>query len=526
MPESQLHSQQQLIQAMLNPEVFPHPAKNPEMIETHISWVILAGSYAYKIKKAISLEFLDFSSIALRKFYCEEELRLNARLAPELYLTVVHICGTPEFPILEEAKSSTSNIPFEYAVKMSRFSQDGLLNTMLTEKRLTPDLIDEIARNMAQFHQNIPAAGPETSLGNADAVHQPVSENYIQIRRRIKDENTLQKLNAIQQWSNEQHQRLYKIFSSRKKNGFIRECHGDMHLGNMAMVKNKLTIFDGIEFNEAFRWIDVMSEVAFCHMDLHDHGRRDYSFRFLNGYLESTGDYEGLTVFTYYLVYRAMVRAKVASIRLQQENETGEPTGEALKEFNNYLQLALDYTRQQTPSLYITHGLSGSGKSSLTRPLTEKLPAIRIRSDRERQRLFESDKKHAKSGIEAGIYTKDVTRKTYIHLQQLAESILTAGYNVIVDATFLKREQRILFKELAERLNIPVHILHFEASEESLRQRIKSRVKAGTDISEVDLIILEHQLKNYTPPIDDELGYTINIDTDSFEDIDQIMDLI
>lgn len=526
MSDPQTQSQQQLIQALQNPEVFPHPAENLEMIETHISWVILAGPYAYKIKKAVNLGFLDFSTLALRKFYCEEELRLNGRLAPELYLTVVSICGTPELPVLEEVGSATSNIPFEYAVKMTRFSQDGLLNTMLTEERLEPPLIDQIARRMAVFHQNIPAAGADTILGNADAVHQPVIENFTQIRERIKDKNTLRILDQIQQWSNQQHQRLYNTFSKRKSEGFIRECHGDMHLGNMALVNNELTIFDGIEFNDAFRWIDVMSEVAFCHMDLEDHDRRDYAYRFLNGYLESTGYYKGLAVFNYYLVYRAMVRAKVSSIRLQQEIDTNEPIEEAEQEFNNYLRLALTYTKQQTPSLYITHGLSGSGKSTLTQPLTEKLPAIRIRSDRERQRLFEEDKKNGKSDIEAGIYTKDATRKTYVQLQQLAEGILTAGFNVIVDATFLKKEQRTPFKELAERLQVPMHILHFEASEESLRQRILSREQSGKDISEADLRVLEHQIDNYSPLDEDESDYSITIDTESIKSPADIYSLL
>lgn len=514
-------NQRNLIRSLQNTSVYPHDIDRFQLIETHISWVFLCGSYAYKIKKALNLGFLDFSTLDKRKLYCEEELRLNGRLAPELYLAVIPITGTPDQPQL-----GGSGEAFEYAVKMRRFPQEALLSYMQRQNRLATTHIDQIIAQVADFHQTIPAATAGTNYGDPDQVAAPVHDNFVQIREHMRDPPHLEWLDRMRAWAKHQYESCYEYYRQRKERGFIRECHGDMHLGNMAIVDDRVVIFDGIEFNPDLYWIDVMSEVAFLCMDLEYHTKRNFSCRFLNGYLERTGDYLGLRIFRYYLAYRAMVRAKVACIRLSQQTGRDLQSPDA-QEFERYLRLALSYTQPQRPALFITHGLSGSGKSTLSGPLVEPLATIRIRSDRERQRMFGKGKRDGEAAtMGEGVYSEDATRQTYAKLAELAEAVLESGYSAIIDATFLGRQQRDLFKQLADRLGVPIRILFFRADADVLRQRIRERQREGNDISEADLSVLEHQLAVYAGLDDDEQGYTVTIDTQSVSATEKILSLV
>ncbi|MCC7414246.1 MAG: AAA family ATPase [Gammaproteobacteria bacterium] len=514
-------NQRILIRSLLSLSVCPHDADRLQLIETHISWVFLCGSYAYKIKKALNLGFLDFSTLDKRKFYCEEELRLNGRLAPELYLAVVPITGTPDQPQL-----AGSGVAFEYAVKMRRFPQQAVLSHMLEQHLLADTHISQIIAQVADFHQTIPAATAATRYGNPDHVAAPVHENFVQIRDRMHDPRHLELLDQVRAWAEHQYESCYQHLGKRKEHGFIRECHGDMHLGNMAVVDDRVVIFDGIEFNPDLYWVDVMSEVAFLCMDLEYHGKGNFACRFLNGYLERTGDYLGLRVFRYYLAYRAMVRAKIACIRVSQQAGQSLQSS-VMQEFERYLQLALSYTQPQQRALFITHGLSGSGKSTLSGPLVEPLAAIRIRSDRERQRMFGKGKRQGEAAtIGEGAYSEDSTRQTYGKLAELAEAVLESGYSVIIDATFLERQQRKPFEQLADRLGVPIRILFFRADADVLRQRIRKRQHEGSDISEADLGVLEHQLAVYAGLDEDEQSYTVTIDTKSVSESAQILALV
>lgn len=504
----QYATQQTLILSLRNPSVFPHSTEQYQLIETHISWVVLCGDYAYKIKKSLDLGFLDFTTLEKRKFYCGEELRLNSRLAPELYLEVVAITGTAEKPQLGGAGPA-----IEYAVKMKRFSQQQLLGDMVAQERLQQSHIDQLAAQVASFHLAIPAASQTSDYGRPEQVRAPVKENFAQIRELTDHRQHLEWVTQLEGWAEREYSRLYDQFESRKQRGFVRECHGDMHLGNMALIENAPVIFDGIEFNPDLYWTDVMSEVAFLFMDLEDHDKRDYAFRFLNEYLSLTGDYSGLQVLRYYLAYRATVRAKIAIIRLSQSTENDQQDL-ARNEFERYIQLAVGYTKPQAPFLLITHGLSGSGKSTLSAPLAEHLGAIRIRSDRERQRLLGKGKRAGEAAkIDVGVYSADATSRTYTVLEQLAGETLESGYSVIVDATFLSRSQREPFRTMAAHVGAPLRVLHFHADPALLRQRIASRQREGRDISEADVSVLEHQLTNYVGLDDDEQSETLVINT-------------
>lgn len=485
--------QEQLIRTMQQPSFYDHPVAQVELIETHISWVFLAGEFAYKLKKPVNFGFLDFSTLAKRQHYCREEVRLNRRFAPQLYLDVKTIGGDRCAPVLD------AEPPLEYAVKMKRFDQQAQLDRMLAAGLLGSEQVAAFARYIAQCQQRATVAGAEVSFGLARMVIAPTEENFAQIEPRLLAAER-QQLAAVKTWSRRTAGKLTPLFEQRKANGFIRECHGDLHLANMAWIDGQPILFDGIEFNENLRWIDVISDVAFLVMDLDDRQEFLLSWHFLNRYLQETGDYQGLLLLKFYQVYRAMVRAKVTCLRLSQTGLSATERAAELALYHSYLDLASSYTTDPTRALIITHGLSGSGKSTFIRKLADDYGAIHLQSDRERKRLHglaATAKSH--STLTGGIYTDQAHAATYEQLQQLAETVLTAGFSVIVDATFLKKAQRNPFHQLAEKLQVPLTILDFSVTEAELRRRIQQRVGKGIDASEATLEVLDYQLTEQQP---------------------------
>jgi aminoglycoside phosphotransferase family enzyme/predicted kinase len=466
-----------------------------EILETHISWVLLSGDHAWKIKKPVDFGFLDFSTLEKRRFYCEEELRLNRRLAPEMYLAVIPISGSPDAPILDGDGPA-----IEYAVKMRRFPRNAQFDTLLAHDKLEAAHLDAVARKIAIFHQQALVAAPDSSFGTPEAVHLPVRQNFAQIHPLLDAPADLARLEALRVWSEAEFQRLAPFFAQRKEQGCVRECHGDLHLGNLAWFAGEAVPFDCLEFNENLRWVDVISEIAFLVMDLHDRQQPELAWRTLNVYLEEGGDYAGLAVLRYYLVYRALVRAKVAAL------SAARPTlgGEALARCRDYLALADAFISPAVPFLVITHGLSGSGKTTLSGQLAMRRGAIRLRSDIERKRLFGLDGM-ARSGstLDGGIYTQQAHQQTYRKLEDLTCALIKAGWPVVVDAAFLRHVEREAFRTLAKRCTADFAILDLQVPTAVLRERIMARDKAGNDASEATLAVLEKQLI-WDEPLDAE----------------------
>lgn len=475
-----------LIANLLKPAAYPHAVGTVRLIETHISWVLLAGDHAYKIKKPLDLGFLDFSTLEKRKHCCEEEIRLNRRLAPDIYLDTVAITGTEATPTV-----GGDGPVLEWAVRMRAFDADSTLDRA---GQISVAQIDAIADAIARFHRDIPAAPADSAYGQAERIMQPALENFAQIR--ALSTNVL--LDRLEEWTRQAGRQLAVTFDERKRAGFIRECHGDLHLGNIAWVDDALLIFDCIEFNPNLRWIDVLSELAFLFMDLAHRGHGGLAWRLLNRYLEHTGDYADLVVFRFYLVYRAMVRAKVAAIRAQQGDV------ESQHEATRYLELAIRLSQASKPALLLMHGVSGSGKTWLSQHVLEQLGAVRLRSDVERKRLFGLDAMEDSGRIEGGIYTAEASRQTFQNLHDRARDLMQAGYRVIVDATFLKQAHRVPFVQLAESLDIPLRILDLQADETLLRERVRQRSERADDASEANLAVLDIQLQNIEPFAADE----------------------
>lgn len=494
--------QSRLIQSLRDKTDFPGATEKPVVIETHISTVFLAGDHAWKIKKPVNFGFLDFSSLEQRRHFCEEELRLNRRLAPDLYLDVVAITGDAEHPTL-----GGDGEPLEYAVKMRRFDQDDLFNNLLDAKKLDDTLIQQVGSIAADFHAHAARAGMETPYGSAEAAFDPMQQNFDQLAELIQDADKKAQLSQLEQWTREQYESLKGLLSSRKEEGFIRECHGDMHLGNIALIDGEVAIFDGIEFNDFFRWGDVMSEIAFLTMDLDHRGAERLSNIALNEYLEHSGDYEGLALLRFYQVYRAMVRAKVSAFRLAQDISDAERQ-EVLDQYQGFVDLADRYTHMHQPGLILMHGFSGAGKTVISGRLAAELGAIRLRSDVERKRLNAlSADSDARAAVSAGIYSQEMTETTYRHLADRTRQLLASGFRVIVDATFLKQAQRALFADLTDHWLI----LNITADESDLRRNIEQR---QGDASDANLEVLEHQLKGHEAIDEDEPSLDMQWDSE------------
>jgi hypothetical protein len=502
--------QQRLVAALRRPGALGDDGGPATVLETHISYVLLTGRHAWKIKKAVDLGFLDFTTLAARRRYCDEELRLNRRLAPLLYLDVVPIGGTFDAPA-----PGGGGDAIEYAVRMREFAQDALLSRVLARSELTAAHVDALAAQVAAFHGGAAVAAAESAYGAPDDILDFARQNFDQIDPLLSDPADHAVVAALRAWTDREFEACLPRFRSRRADGFVRECHGDLHLGNMALIDGAVTIFDCLEFNDRMRWGDVMSEVAFLVMDLHDRGRPDFAHRFLNAYLEHTGDYAGLGVLRFYDVYRAMVRAKVACFRLAQL-AAGADKSALQHEFRGYLDLASRHARTARGAVVITHGLAGCGKSTLTEALLEIAGAVRVRTDVERKRLHGLPAT-ARTGaaIGGGLYAADATERTYLRVRDLARLIAGANRIAVVDGTFLRRRQRDLFRELAAELAAPLAIVAFAAGEATLRARIARRARDGHDASDADLAVLDHQLAMREPLAADEQAVAIGYDAEA-----------
>ncbi|HRF00076.1 MAG TPA: AAA family ATPase [Pirellulaceae bacterium] len=513
---------------LAEPAAYPHPVDRVERIETHISQIVLAGEFAYKIKKPVRFDFLDYSTFELRRHLCRRELEINRRSAPQLYLDVATIRSGAD-----GATFVGSGPIIEHAVRMRRFPADAMAAIRIERDRLAPSALVPLADRLAEMHSaaaiaprdrsevpdrfdggsplspllEIPVFPPDERGAESTVVPARINVTFLAeaFAGTSRHESIRRLRNEVERQAvSERDRRIDRIAAGR-----IRECHGDLHLGNLILLDGAFVPFDAIEFNERFRWIDVAAELAFLLMDLEDRGFVAHARRVLDRYLERSGDYDLLGVLRFYLGYRALVRAKVERIRQLQQLGVAidgrTPLPEADASTGTYLDLAESYARPSAPRLTITHGLSGSGKSTEAARWVERQGAIRLRSDATRKRLL-GLAPEASSGDPSIAYSSAMTERTYDELVAVARRILADGWSVIVDATFLRRRERDRFVALATEFGLTCGIVDCQAPPDELRRRLAMRTG---DASEATLEVLERQLVDHDPLADDELARRI-----------------
>jgi len=508
-----------LLLALQNPALYKHPVDGFQIIETHISLVILTGQYAYKIKKPMDFGFLDFSTLARRKHFCEEELRLNRRLAEPLYLEVLPITGSPEQPVI-----GGEGEPFEYVLKMRQFRQNQLFDQQQETGRLKPELLSSLARQVADFHDGLKPIPEDKPLGTPEAVYEAMQENFDQIRPLISDAPLLSQLENLEAWTQTTFERHRNLIAKRRSDGFVRECHGDLHLANITVYDGKVTVFDCIEFSEPFRWIDVINDLAFLLMDLESRSEPALANLVLNTYLEYRGDFEALPLLPLYKAYRALVRAKIALFTMANP-ALGEQEKEGLMQrYRDYAQLAEDYSSIPNHYLLATVGLSASGKSCVSAAMSGELGLIRLRSDVERKRLHGlAPLEDSRSPTGENLYSAEANEKTYARLATLASDLLAAGLPVIVDAACLKERERALFAAAAESQGVPFALIHCEAPEELRKEWVRKR---KGDASEATEELLDAQKDWFEPLTVEEKTYTAHLRSDQEHVAEAVADRI
>ena len=492
------------LQPLLQTQRYPGGAQQVELIETHISWILLAGAHVYKIKKPLRLPFLDFSTLALRKRSCEDELRLNRRFAPDLYLDVLELRDAPGAGLQWGGGAGTV---VDYAVHMRRFDEAGRLDHLCTRGALSAVHMSDLADALVRFHDTAAVAAAGSRFGAPAQILAPALQNFDELMGALLGPDTQQRLAALRRWTLEQHQALAGLMQQRQAQGRVRECHGDLHLANMVLIDGRVRLFDCLEFSEDLRWIDVAAEVAFPCIDLLGHGQGGLANWLFDEVCSRSGDYDAARLLPFYLVYKALVRAKVQAIRAMQALRGCE---DALR----WIALAEQRVAQRRPHLVITHGLSGCGKTVASNRLLQddaRARTLRLRSDVERRRLFGLERnQRSGAALDGGIYDATAHQRVYAHLGDLAGMLLAAGWSVIVDAAFLRRAERDDFRALAARCDAGFAILAPQAEIEELRRRISARLAVGTDASEATLAVLERQLQWIEPLDEDERGFLLD----------------
>jgi aminoglycoside phosphotransferase family enzyme/predicted kinase len=485
-------------------------AADARCIETHISWVVLAGERVFKFKKPLSLGFLDFGTLAQRRHACEEELRINRRTAPQLYEVVVALLGPAQSPrMVPLADVQAQDTVLEYGVQMQRFADGQLLADQLAAGALQPAHLSTLAERVAQLHASAALAPQDSDWGSAALVCQQARTNIDTLAALSLPEAEWRTLQTLHDWTQREGERLAPLFAARKAAGQVRECHGDLHLGNLVQLADGPQLFDAIEFSQALRFIDPVADVAFLCMDLQARGRPDFGWHFLNGWLEHSGDCDGLALLPWYLVYRALVRAMVAGLRWKQSGQDES----CLQEMQRYLALAELLCQPRPRALWLAQGVSGSGKSHSTTPLVAARGMVRLRADVERKRLFGLAATASSAALTENLYSAEATARTYAQLLALSGRLLDSGFAVLVDATFLTQQQRVPFRALAAEKAVPFTILAFDAPVSVLQARVQQRLAQGGDASEATLEVLAAQLARREPLTEEEQALAVHIDT-------------
>jgi aminoglycoside phosphotransferase family enzyme/predicted kinase len=467
---------------------YPHGVERVDIRHTHISVVFLAGIYVYKIKKPVDLGFLDFSTLEKRRHFCEEEVRLNRRLAPSVYLGVAPVTLTSG-----GVRMDGPGEPVEWAVKMERLPDEATLQRRLQRQEIDVPVMRSLAQRVASFHAGAEGGEHISAFGRFDVVARNVRENFEQSAPQVGttlSQTVFEKLRAL---TEEALARLHSHIESRAERSIPRDTHGDLHLDHVYLFPERnspgdFVIIDCIEFNERFRFADPVADMAFLVMDLRFYGRSDLARAFSEEYFRASRDTEGRALLSFYVAYRAAVRGKVEGFKSAEKEVPEADRAAALAKARAHWLLALAELEapERKPCLVLVGGLPGTGKSTLARNLAERAGFSLIRSDVVRKELAGlSSRSPAAAPFGEGIYAPAWTERTYAECLHRAESLLFEGQRVIVDASFNQESHRRMFQQAGARLGVPVILLLCQANLEVVRQRLESRRGDASDADEV-----------------------------------------
>jgi aminoglycoside phosphotransferase family enzyme/predicted kinase len=497
-----------ILKSLLKADAYPETVTAVDLIQTHASYIFLTDEYAYKIKKAVDFGFLNFSTIDRRRFYCNEEVRLNRRLCPDIYTGVVELREVPH-----GAAFHGSGTVLDYAVKMRRLPADRMLDRLVADGDIDAATMRRISRVIAEFHRTAATSSSIADHGRLERIMYNWQENFEQMIPFEESTLPARDREVIRSWVTSFAADQKDIFQQRVDDGFIRECDGDIHLENICLDNDAIHIFDCIEFNDRFRCCDTAADIAFLLMDLDFHGRHDLSDDVIDEYVTVSGDVGVRALIDFYKIYRAFVRGKVESFRL---NDSGiSPNEQALAQdrARRYFRLVRGYIERcrLKPTLFITCGLMGSGKSSLTEQLAFELGMAAHNSDVIRKQLAGLPPgSHVRDSFNQGLYDRQSHEATYAELLRLAEQQISRGTSVIIDACFAQHEQRSPFSALARRYDVPIIILQVVCSDAELRSRLTCREAAGESLSDGRLELLAGQSAQFQPP-DESEGLLISL---------------
>ncbi|HSW57552.1 MAG TPA: AAA family ATPase [Dehalococcoidales bacterium] len=485
----------EVVQALLNPQIYPDKATRVDLIQSQMSFIFLTGKYAYKVKKGVNLGYLDYSTLDKRHYFCKQEVELNRRLSPEAYLGVIPITQNKgEFTL------SGKGQPVEYAVKMLQLPHESMLNVLLERGRATSEMLEKVAAKMAAFHARAATRPDISKFGRMEAVKVNTDENFSQTDKYFGATITAAQFHRIKDYTNQFLHRNEALFNHRADEGRVRDCHGDLHSQHICF-NESLSIYDCIEFNDRFRYCDVASEIAFLAMDLDHFGRADLARSFVEDYIRLSGDKQIEEILKFFKTYRAYVRGKVSSFKYVDPYVSEKEKNQIREMARAYFDLAQIYTRN-TPLLLMTVGLVGSGKTTVANHLARRLGLTVLSSDIIRKKLASvPPTEHRFDEMNSGIYSAEFSRKTYARLFAEAGEILRRGEPVILDATFIRAEDRAGAIKLAAESGAELRVVECRLDENNIKERLTQRLK-GSSVSDGRWEIYEPQKKIFDPVVE------------------------
>ena len=490
--------QEAVIQAMLDPETYPQPPKKITHLQTHISHIFLTGGLVYKIKKPVDFDFLDFSTLAKRRYFCHQEVKLNRRLTQNIYLGVVKITSE-KGRLVVNGKGPI----MEYAVLMKEMPQERMMNRLLAEGKVREKDIRELVGKLVPFYQQARTGKGINPFGRIEIMIKNTEENFAQTQsylgRLIPDRTYSPMVKGTRDFL----EKARELFKKRIREGYIRDCHGDLHSANICLDKKPL-IYDCIEFNHRFRYTDVACDLAFLAMDLDFHGRPELSRLLEREYVHRSGDDNLPRLFNFYKGYRAYVRAKVHSFTSENPEISNKEKKVESRLAKRYYQLAYEYIQKdRTPQIVVVFGLMGTGKTSLAKALAAQTDWPMISSDEIRKNLQGISPMTRKwEPFEKGLYSEEISRKTYRKMRDEARKWLNQGQSVILDGSYKRQSERLALMDLAKKTGARIRFIECLASLKTIRQRLDQREKETRSISDGRWEIFHRQRKDFDPVMD------------------------